>query len=146
MKRIIVSVIVACVSVTMAVAQNQPKFSPEKFQADMEEFMTKEAGLTTEEAAKFFPLYREMQEKQRAVYKQMRELGKVKPADEASCKKAVQKRDELELEQKRICQTYHNKFFSVLSASKVYDVIRAESRFHRQAIKSWRDSRRQSKH
>ena len=56
---------------------------------------------------------------------------------EAAIKQAVQKRDELELEQKVILQTYHNKFFKVIPASKVYDVIIAENRFHRFAIRNW---------
>jgi hypothetical protein len=43
----------------------------------------------------------------------------------------------LELEQRRIIQTYHNKFFKVLPASKVYDVIIAESRFHRFAMRNF---------
>ena len=124
-------------SLTSASAEEQQKFSPEKFQADLEQFITQEAGLTADEAAKFFPLYREMQSKQRVIYKQMKELGKNKPADEKACRKAVEKRDELELEQKRICQSYHQKFFNVLSASKVYDVIKAENRFHRKAIRHW---------
>ena len=110
------------------------KFSPEKFQAEMEQFITQEAGLTADEAAKFFPIYREMQQKQRAVFAKMREEGRVKPTDDASCKKLVQKRDEVELELKKIQQTYHNKFFTVLSASKVFDVLRAEDRFHRRAF------------
>jgi Spy/CpxP family protein refolding chaperone len=124
-------------SLTSASAEEQQKFSPEKFQADLEQFITQEASLTADEAAKFFPLYREMQSKQRVIYKQMKELGKNKPADEKACRKAVEKRDELELEQKRICQSYHQKFFNVLSASKVYDVIKAENRFHRKAIRHW---------
>ena len=119
-------------------AEEQQKFSPEKFQADLEQFITQEASLTADEAAKFFPIYREMQSKQRAVYKQMKDLGKNKPTDDKACRKAVEKRDELELEQKRICQSYHVKFFEVLPASKVYDVIRAENRFHRRALRgSW---------
>ena len=116
-------------------AEEQQKFSPEKFQADLEQFITQEASLTADEAAKFFPIYREMQSKQRAVYKQMKDLGKNKPTDDKACRKAVEKRDELELEQKRICQSYHAKFFEVLPASKVYDVIRAENRFHRRALR-----------
>ena len=103
----------------------------------MEQFITKEASLTPEEAAKFFPLYREMQHKQRVVWQKMKDLGRNKPAEEAACKLAVQKRDELELEQKVILQTYHNKFFKVIPASKVYDVIIAENRFHRFAIRNW---------
>lgn len=116
-------------------AEEQQKFSPEKFQAALEQFMTTEANLTADEAAKFFPIYREMQSKQRVVYKQMKELGKNKPADEKACRKAVEKRDELELEQRRIAQSYHVKFFEVLPASKVYDVIKAENRFHRRALR-----------
>ena len=116
-------------------AEEQQKFSPEKFQAALEQFMTTEANLTADEAAKFFPIYREMQSKQRVVYKQMKELGKNKPADEKACRKAVEKRDELELEQRRIAQSSHVKFFEVLPASKVYDVIKAENRFHRRALR-----------
>ena len=145
MKRIFVSVICLTFAlVCLNATEPQEKFSPEKFQAELEQFIIREASLTSEESAKFFPLYREMQQKQRAVYKQMRELGRNKPADEASCKQAVQKRDALELEQKRIQQTYHDKFFRVLPASKVYDVIRAEDRFHRYAFKNWSNHPRHS--
>ena len=119
------------------------KFSPEKFQAEMEKFITQEAGLSADEAAKFFPLFREMQQKQRAVFAKVREEGRVKPTDDASCKRLVQRRDEVELELKKIQQTYHNKFFTVLSASKVFDVLRAEERFHRRAFADWGQGRRQ---
>ena len=149
MRKILVSVIILLVGSTCCLAEEQQntttpqKFSPEKFQAELEQFITKEAGLTSDEAAKFFPLYREMQQKQRAVFAKMREEGRVKPTDDASCKKLVQKRDEVELEQKKIQQTYHNKFFTVLSASKVFDVIRAEDRFHRRAFTNWGQGFRQ---
>jgi hypothetical protein len=76
----------------------------------------------------------------------MKNLGRNKPADEAAIKQAVQKRDELELEQRRIIQTYHNKFFKVLPASKVYDVIIAETKFHRAAIRNWRGHQANKKH
>ena len=118
-------------------ATDPQKFSPEKFQADMEQFITQEASLTPEEAAKFFPLLREMLAKQRAVHGKIKKECGVKPADEAECKKVVQKRDVYELKLRTIQQTYHNKFFAVLPASKVYDVIRANDRFHRQAFRNW---------
>ena len=137
MKRYLFCIAVLLLSVMSVMAHDPQKFSPEKFQADMEQFITKEASLTAEEAAKFFPLYREMQQKQRAVWNQMKDMGRNKPADETGCKQAVQKRDELELEQRRIIQTYHNKFFKVLPASKVYDVIIAENKFHRFAIRNF---------
>lgn len=117
--------------------QPQQKFSPEKFQADLERFITQEASLTPEEAAKFFPLLREMYTKQRAIHGKIKKECRVKPDDEAECKKMVQKRDVYELELKTIQQTYHNKFLTVLPASKVCDVIAAEDRFHRRAFKNW---------
>jgi len=115
----------------------QQKFSPEKYQADVEEFITKEADLNKNEAAAFFPLLREMQDKQRVIFKQLRAEGKSKPADENAYRKAIQKRDQMELELKNIQQTYHNKFLSVLPASKVYKAILAEERFNRRMFRNW---------
>lgn len=115
----------------------QQKFSPEKYQADVEDFITKEADLNKTEAAAFFPLLREMQEKQRAIFKQLRAEGKSKPADENAYKKAIQKRDQMELELKNIQQTYHNKFLGVLPASKAYKAILAEERFNRRMFRNW---------
>ena len=138
MKKILISCCLVFLSILAASAQEQPqKFSPEKFQAELEQFITNDACLTPQEATKFFPLYREMQKKQRSVYNQMRASGKIKPADEAECRKAIQKRDELELELKNIQQSYHNRFFTVLPASKVFDVIKAEDRFHRKTFRNW---------
>ena len=114
----------------------QQRFSPEKYQADLEQYITKEACLTPKEAAAFFPLFREMQKKQRALYNKMREDVRIKPTDEAACKKMIQKRDQVELELKSIQQTYHNKFFSVMPASKVFDVIKAEDQYHRGLLRN----------
>ena len=141
MKRLM-TILIALVLAVAAIPQDQkpqqpPKFSPEKFQADLEQFITKEACLTPQEAAKFFPVDKEMQVKQRAVYDRQRQLGWGKPADEKGCEKAIRQRDEYDLELKRIQQTYHNKFLSIISASKLYDVIKAEDRFHRQMLRGW---------
>ena len=140
MKKILTIVVILLTALTVK-AETPQQFSPEKFQADLEQFITNEANLTPEESKKFFPLYREMQQKQRVVFKQMKDLGVNKPADEAACKKALEKRDELELEQKRIQQNYHKQFLNVLPASKVYDVIKAENHFHRTAFRKWRNQK-----
>ena len=116
MKRLLLSLSVALFLSVSAFADEPQKFSPEKFQAEMEQFITQEACLTPEESAKFFPLLREMHQKQRAIQCQIKKECKIKPVDEAECKKAVQKRDVYELELKNIQQTYHNKFFTSFSA------------------------------
>ena len=134
MRKLLFSTVIMIMVVLGASAEEQQKFSPEKFQADLEQYITTEAGLTNEEAAKFFPLYREMQQKQRVVYNKIHELFKL-PHDEASCKRAIQRRDQLEIELKQIAQTYHNKFLRVLPASKVIGTIIAEDKFHRRAFR-----------
>ena len=144
MRRLLFFTVLMLMIALGASAEEQQKFSPEKFQADLEQYITTEAGLTTEEAAKFFPLYREMQQKQRVVYNKMHELFKL-PHDEASCKRAVQRRDQLEIELKQIAQTYHNKFLRVLPASKVIGTIIAEDKFHRRAFRKFGQRNRDSK-
>ncbi|MDO4985862.1 MAG: hypothetical protein Q4E48_09215 [Prevotella sp.] len=140
MRKLLVSTVIMIMVVLGASAEEQQKFSPEKFQADLEQYITTEAGLTNEEAAKFFPLYREMQQKQRVVYNKIHELFKL-PHDEASCKRAIQRRDQLEIELKQIAQTYHNKFLRVIPASKVIGTIVAEDKFHRRAFRKFGQQR-----
>ena len=59
--------LLALVVVIGAYAQGQ-KFDPEKFDAEQQQFITKAANLTEQEAARFFPLFREMQKKQSATH------------------------------------------------------------------------------
>ena len=115
-----------------------PKFSPEKFDAELQQFITQEAHLTQQEAAKFYPVYKEMQNKQRALFGRAQKLSMVKPQDEKACAQAIQERDNIDVELKKVQQTYHNKFMNIVPPSKVYDVIKAEDRFHRRMLKKWR--------
>ncbi len=115
MKRLFIVSIVA-VWTMLAFAQEQKKFSPEQFIAELEQYVTQEARLTPQEAAKFFPLYREQMKKQRPLHQKMRRLSKNKPADENGCMVAIQE---------------------VLPASKVYDAIKAVDKFHRRQLKRW---------
>lgn len=138
MRKILLILVVACVCLLTVSAQEHGKgFSPEKFDAELRQFIIQEAGLTADEVAKFFPLYNEMRDKQRELFMRQRKLGMGRPSDESACKKAIQERDDVEVEQKRVQQTYHNKFLCVLSASKVYKVIQAEDRFHRKMLRQW---------
>ena len=131
----LVTMLLAFVSLNVA-AQGHNRFNPAKFKADLEKFITVEACLTPREAAAFFPLYDEMNSKQRVLYDKMRELRRVKPTDEEKCKKAIAEIDQLEIEIKQLQANYHTRFLSILPASKLFDVIRAESKFHRQAMRN----------
>ncbi|MBP5339769.1 MAG: hypothetical protein J6Z14_10820 [Prevotella sp.] len=139
MKRMYVCIVVALLALgVQAQENNQPqKFSPEKVDAELQQFITSEAKLTPQEAAKFFPVYKEMQSKQRELFNRQKDLAIKKPQDEASCQKAIRDRDTNELEMKRIQKAYHERFLEMMPASKVYDVLQAEDRFHRRMLKRW---------
>jgi hypothetical protein len=121
---------------TLTNAQEK-KFSPEQFDAELQKFIVWDAKLTPEEAAKFFPLYWEMQKKQRELYEKQQHIAKNKPADDKGCRQIIKERDEIELEMKRVQLDYHNNFMNVLAPSKVYDALRSEYKFHRHKMKQW---------
>lgn len=116
-------------------------FSPEKFQADLEEYITKEAGLTPREAAAVFPIYRELGQKQRERMDQIRRLSMIKGDNEAECAKSIRACDKLDIEIKQLDQTYHAKMIKVTSAQKVFRMLRAEMMFHRRALRKFNDKK-----
>lgn len=103
------------------------------------------AGLTPCEASKFFPVYSEMMKKHRALHEKIRSLKRIKPVGEADCKRNIQSRDKLEIEIRQLQKTYHARFMQILPASKVYDVLKAEDQFHRQAFKRVADRTRKKR-
>jgi hypothetical protein len=125
----------------MVNAQDHKRFSPEKFEADLRCFITKEASLTPQEADKLFPVFREMREKQREIYEKMRKLGMNKASDDEACKQFIIEYDKLNLELGELDVTYHKKMIKMIPASKVYAVMQAEKRFHRQMMKGWQRGR-----
>lgn len=112
-----------------------PQFNPKQFEADLEQFITVNAGLTPQEAARFFPLFREMQDKQRLLFGKMRSYRHVDTNDDQASLKAIRECDNIDLQMKKIQQTYHIKFCKVLPAGKVLKIIHADEKFHRQAFK-----------
>lgn len=112
-------------------AQTHHRFDNKKFQAALEKYITADASLTQKEAAKFFPLYREMQSKQRVLFEQSRHYRHVKTNNNVECAKAISVMDKNDIQIKRLQQVYHAKFVRILPASKVMKVIKAENKFHR---------------
>ena len=128
------------VVVTMAASaqrnnKTRPPFDPARFEADLEQFITTEACLTPKEAAKFFPVYRQMMKKQRSLFDEMRRYRHINIKDNEACAEAIRKQDELDIQIKLLQQEYHARFMSIMPASKVLNIIKAEEKFHRQAFK-----------
>lgn len=135
MKKILLTFFISLICIGTYAQKRQGKFTKERFQAELEQYITKKAGLTPNEAARFFPLYVEMRKKQQALHFETKNLKRIKPTTDTECKKNILKRDEIEIEKKLIEKTYHEKFMQVLPAKKVFDILKAEDRFHRQLFK-----------
>lgn len=131
MKKVILTLLLV-IAATVTFANPKPKFDPNRYNAELQQYITREAALSPQEAAKFFPLYREMQQKQRILFQQVHRYKRIKPTDEKSCRENIKKCDELDVQIKELQQLYHNKFLKILPASKVYDILKAEDKFHRQ--------------
>lgn len=110
-------------------------FNPEKFEAELEQYIVTEVCLSPREAAQFFPLYSEMRRKQRALFGAMRRGRYVNLKDNDECQKMIRENDKRDVEMKKLQQDYHNKFMKVLPASKVFRIIQAEEQFHRKMFK-----------
>lgn len=137
--------ILFCAMATLAVQaqkhNDKCQFSPEEFHAQLEQFITKSAGLTPKEASKFFPLYSEMLKKQRSLHDEQRNYKRIKPVSDSECKRYVEQMDKIDVEMKQIQRRYHTKFMQLLPASKVYDILQAEDKFYKQAFKRMADKR-----
>lgn len=133
-RRYIIVLLVLLCSV-VAMAQEPKKFDPVQFEADLEQFVATEARLTPTESATFFPLYREMRKKQMAYFGYHRRWHIVDESDDKACAEAIRRMDSNDLEIKRLQQLYHEKFLHILPASKVFRIIKAEEKFHRQQFK-----------
>ena len=136
---------ILCSMFLLNIQAQQQKFSPEKFESDLVSYITKEANLSQQEASQFFPIYKEMREKQRSLFSQQRNLAKNKPQDEKGCLKSIKERDQIDIDLKMLQKTYHEKFLKTLPASKVYDILKAEDSFHRRMMSNWENKRHVSR-
>ncbi|MBR1465182.1 MAG: hypothetical protein IJ607_02355 [Bacteroidaceae bacterium] len=139
MKRILINILLLCVSMAAIAQGNHPQrrdFSPEEYWKNLKEFVAREAGLTTEEADGFIPLMKEMMDEQhknnRKSFDIIRSCGE--GTTESEYGTAVKQLLELDVENRRIEETYYKKFHTVMSWEKVFKVRAALYKFNREAL------------
>ena len=133
---LLLAILMVCV-VNVCAQPKKPHggFNPKRFEADLEQYITINAGLTPHEAAKFFPIYRQMTKKMRSLFDEMRRCHQVNPKDVNACAEAIRKQDEIDIQLKMLHQEYHSRFMLILPANKVLGIIKAEDGFHRQMFR-----------
>ncbi len=115
------------------------KFSPEQYYKHMEEYISKSVDLTDNEKTKFFPLFKEMLEAQRKIVEQDREVMRSfkEAKTEAEFENIIDKTTSLQVENKKIEQTYYKKFAKVLTWEKICKVRMAQTRFNMRALRKF---------
>ena len=141
MKRTIITLITLLLLCTAhATAQgNRGRVSAEEFKAKQQEYYTKKAGLTEEEAEKFFPLYFELQEKKRKINRKINQLvqdSKKQSSDATNYEALVDRILNLRMECDKIERANVVRYREFLSDKKIFKIITAEMSFHRDMLKN----------
>lgn len=139
MKRTILILAVFCLGISAGIAQpgEGPGRNREKIEAQKIAFLTNKLALTPAEAQKFWPVYNEFDDKREKLMKSNRERHRgIREMDEGALSEenAARLADEELIEAQQMLdlrKEYHSKFKSVLPASKVLKLYRAEDEFKR---------------
>ncbi|WP_373735904.1 hypothetical protein [Bacteroides heparinolyticus] len=121
------------------------RLSPEAFKEKKQIFITEQAELSKEEAAKFFPLYFELQNAKKKLNDESLDLmrkGKNEATTEAEYEAIVERLLDNRIAADRLDKSYLDKFKKILSYKQIYRVQRAEMYFHREMLKGMRHERR----
>ena len=141
MKRLIILLFIICGFSPLIWAVdgcNQERLSPEEFRAKQKAFIIEKAGLTKEEAAKFFPVYFELQDKKKALNDKAWGLirkGKDDKTTEAQYAEIMEGVYDARIASDQLERTYYEKYKKILSNKKIYMVQKAEMRFHKELLK-----------
>ena len=109
------------------------------------EYIIKEAGLTEEEALKFFPVFNELNKKKFALHKVHREIiEKIKSGSESisneEYKKMLEQDADVKLKEAELDKEYSVKLEKVLSPEKIYRAQQAERKFMQLELQKYRRS------
>ncbi|MDR0938968.1 MAG: hypothetical protein LBN29_06405 [Mediterranea sp.] len=110
----------------------------EEFRTKQQAFLTEQAGLTREEATRFFPIYFELQDQKKKLNDESWKLmkkGKDESTTQAQYEEIIERVCDNRIAADRLDKSFLDRFKKVLSPRKIYLIQRAELRFHREMLK-----------
>ena len=149
MKRlsVIVIALVGLVLSAWPVEGVSQQLTREEFRARQQAYITEKAGLTPQEAEAFFPLYFELQDRKHQLNEEAWQLmreGKKENLTDDRYDEIMEGVYDARIASDRLEKTYYGKFKKILSSKKIYQVQRAEMRFHRELLKGMRGKGRRA--
>ena len=118
-------------------------FNKQEFRQRVQDYITKEANLTQEEAKAFFPIYNEYKDKQRQIHMSINKLKKNTPNnnDEKAYEKCLMEMAELNAEMAGLDSVYYKKICKAISAQKFFKILNIEDRMHRKMLQNYNNPR-----
>lgn len=141
---LLIFTLMAGISTSALIAQTR-KMNMAEFEKKKMEYIKKEAGLTQEEADRYFPLYKELSMKKFALHKAHRDkVEKMKQnnknmSDEAY-RQLLENDVDVKLKEAELDKIYSEKFEKVLSPEKLYRAQQAERKFMQQELMKFRNN------
>lgn len=110
------------------------------------EHIQREAGLSKEEADKFFPLHNELSKKKFELHRKYRDnVGSMKKGSRSMTdeeyKQILEKDVELKMKEAELEKEYSEKLEKAISPKKLYRAQQAEKEFMQQEVDKFRDSK-----
>lgn len=138
-KNILLTIILSISSISLFA--QKPRMSKEEFRQCQEKYIKEQTGLTQQEAQQFFPLYFELQDKKdvinRHAWAQMRK-GKEENLSETEYNKIVEEIIKARISCDQLDLEYLHKYQKFLSSKQIFNIQRAEMKFHRELLKPHR--------
>ena len=139
---LLLTMVMAVASLSAQDTKRRERMTAEQFQTRQQEYLTKAAELTEQEAKAFFPLYFEMKQKQKSAqdeaWKLFRE-GRDENAKEGSYKEINDTFTEAQLTSARLEKSYLEQFRKILSDKKIFKIRQAEMGFRTNMVRDmWR--------
>lgn len=149
MKRALVLwiVVLAFAPLAWAMGGCDQRLSKDEFRARQQAYITEKADLTPQEAEAFFPLYFELQDRKHQLNEEAWQLmreGKKENLTDDRYDEIMEGVYDARIASDRLEKTYYGKFKKILSSKKIYQVQRAEMRFHRELLKGMRGKGRRA--
>lgn len=118
----------------------------QEFEKNKQEFIVKQAGLTEQEADKFFPLNSELQKKKMELHRQHQEnMKQTKESSNISddeYKKLIENNLDIKMKEAELDKLYSDKFNKLMSPQKLFKAQEAERSFMQEELRKYRESKK----
>lgn len=121
----------------------------QKFEKNKQEFIIKEAGLTQQEADKFFPLNNELQKKKLELHRKHQENMKLTKESsnisDEEYKELIDNNIDLKMKEAELDKEYSDKFNKMMSPEKLFKIQQAERLFMQEELRKYRESKKEGR-